>query len=92
MTTTCVYCGEPKRERLSCCGENHWTEVPEEDSAEPQKALVGRLLTCDCDPHSDKCALGRVRTLATANYNRCCITLPSAFDKSLAALTLIKVG
>lgn len=26
---TCVYCGNPKGDRLSCCGENHWEEIPE---------------------------------------------------------------
>jgi len=29
----CAYCGEPKGERLSCCGENHWVEVDEDDEA-----------------------------------------------------------
>ena len=25
----CMYCGEPKNERLGCCGENHWTTAKE---------------------------------------------------------------
>ena len=25
----CTYCGEPKNERLGCCGENHWTTAKE---------------------------------------------------------------
>ena len=26
----CIYCGEPKLERLGCCGENHWEEAEDE--------------------------------------------------------------
>jgi ribosomal protein L37E len=26
---TCIYCGEPRREKIGCCGENHWDETPE---------------------------------------------------------------
>ena len=25
----CVYCGEPKGDSLSCCGENHFDEMEE---------------------------------------------------------------
>jgi hypothetical protein len=25
----CVYCGEPKGDWLSCCGENHFAEMKE---------------------------------------------------------------
>jgi len=25
----CVYCGEPKSDNLSCCGENHFDEMEE---------------------------------------------------------------
>jgi RNA polymerase-binding transcription factor DksA len=26
----CVYCGEPKGDSLSCCGENHFEEMEDE--------------------------------------------------------------
>lgn len=58
-------------------------------SASAERAI---LLTCDCDDHSDKCALGRVRALATANYNRCCMSIPSAFGKSLANAVTVTAG
>lgn len=41
------------------------------------------ILTCDCDTRSDKCALGRERTLATTDYNRCGLIVPAVFMKSL---------
>lgn len=25
----CGYCGERRGEKLGCCGENHWEEMPE---------------------------------------------------------------
>ena len=27
----CIYCGEPKGDRLSCCGENHFEEMYDEE-------------------------------------------------------------
>lgn len=27
----CIYCGEPKDDRLSCCGENHFEEMYDEE-------------------------------------------------------------
>ena len=30
----CIYCGEPRGEKMGCCGENHWDDVPE-DPADP---------------------------------------------------------
>ena len=28
--TGCIYCGEEKGEKLSCCGENHFDELEDE--------------------------------------------------------------
>ena len=27
----CIYCGEPKGDKLSCCGENHFEEMYDEE-------------------------------------------------------------
>ena len=27
----CIYCGEPKGDSLSCCGENHFEEMYDEE-------------------------------------------------------------
>ena len=27
----CIYCGEPKSDKLSCCGENHFEEMYDEE-------------------------------------------------------------
>lgn len=45
----CTYCGEPKGERMGCCGENHWDEMP--DCPECGSDNVGRLdsNTYECD-------------------------------------------
>lgn len=26
MSQVCMYCGTPRNDRMSCCGENHWEE------------------------------------------------------------------
>jgi len=28
MIEICTYCHEPRNDRIGCCGENHWEEVP----------------------------------------------------------------
>ena len=28
----CTYCGEPRADKIGCCGENHWDEVEEENN------------------------------------------------------------
>lgn len=37
----CTYCGEPKGERIGCCGENHWEAMP--DCPQCGSDNVGRL-------------------------------------------------
>ena len=29
MSAVCVYCGEPKYDKIGCCGENHWEDQPD---------------------------------------------------------------
>lgn len=75
LTVICSNCGQefgPADHGFSHC-QDHAHLKP------PQRAIQ---IGCDCDPRSDKCALGRVRTLATTDYSRCCISLPSAFDEA----------
>lgn len=37
----CIYCGEARRDKLGCCSENHWEEMP--DCPECGSDNVGRL-------------------------------------------------
>ena len=31
MSQGCIYCGEPRGEKMGCCGENHWEDALEEE-------------------------------------------------------------
>lgn len=37
--THCIYCHEPRNDKLSCCGENHW----EDDALNVIKTYIDRL-------------------------------------------------
>lgn len=33
----CLYCGEPRKGKIGCCGENHWEEQMEELEPKPKE-------------------------------------------------------
>jgi len=35
MKEVCIYCGTPRDDRQSCCGENHWEKIEEEVKYDP---------------------------------------------------------
>ena len=34
----CCYCGEPRKEKIGCCGENHWEEI--NDDIEQKEGIM----------------------------------------------------
>lgn len=52
---------------VGCCAKkgNEMSDTPR----------PGACFACDCDPHSEKCAIGNQRTLSTTEYSQCLFRL-----------------
>jgi len=65
----CTYCHEPRMDRTGCCGENHWTEYPDDTEIE---LLEAKLLQIEKDQeHWKSCQDGSYEvSLAMAGYDK----------------------